>query len=44
MEIDISIKDLAYKISYHTNYKGSIEWDKSKPDGIPRKLLDNSQK
>ncbi len=36
---DISIKDLAKKIAHATNYSGDIYWDKSKPDGTPRKLL-----
>ena len=40
---DISIKDLAYKISNLVNYKGEIIWDKNKPDGTPRKLLDISK-
>ena len=37
---DISIRDLAAKISKEVEYEGSILWDKSKPDGTPRKLLD----
>ena len=36
---DISIKELAFKISDLLNYKGKIIWDKSKPDGTPKKLL-----
>ena len=36
---DISIFDLANKIAKFTNFKGEIIWDKSKPDGTPRKLL-----
>ena len=40
---DISIKDLAYKISNLVNYKGKIIWDKNKPDGTPRKLLNVSK-
>ena len=36
---DISIKELAYKISNLVNYKGKIIWDSKKPDGTPRKLL-----
>ena len=36
---EISIKDLAYKISYYVNYKGEVLWDHSKPDGTPRKQL-----
>ena len=37
---DISIKDLAEKISQIVGYKGEIIWDKSKPDGTPKKQLD----
>ena len=40
---DITIKDLAYKISNLVNYKGEIIWDKNKPDGTPRKLLNISK-
>ncbi len=36
---DLSIKDLAEKIAEITKFKGQIIWDKSKPDGTPRKLL-----
>ena len=36
---DISIFDLANKISKATNFKGKIVWDKNKPDGTPKKLL-----
>ena len=37
---DISILDLANKIAKIIDYKGKIIWDKNKPDGTPRKLLD----
>ena len=40
---EISIKDLATKIAKLSNYKGEIIWDKTKPDGTPRKLLDISR-
>jgi GDP-L-fucose synthase len=40
---DISIKELAEKIRHIVGYSGTIEWDTSKPDGAPRKLLDNSR-
>ena len=40
---DISIKDLAYKISNIIGYKGEIIWDNSKPDGTPKKQLDISK-
>ena len=36
---DISIKDLTTKIANLSGFKGQINWDKSKPDGTPRKLL-----
>ena len=39
---DISIKDLAETISDIIDYKGGIIWDKTKPDGTPRKLLETS--
>lgn len=38
---DYSIKELAEQIAKITGYQGTIEWDISKPDGAPRKLLDS---
>ncbi len=38
--IDCSIKELTENISNVVGYKGEIVWDKTKPDGAPRKLLD----
>jgi GDP-L-fucose synthase len=38
--VDISIKDLAILIKEITGYNGAIEYDTSKPDGTPRKLMD----
>ncbi len=37
---DVSIKELAEKIAGLTGFSGKIAWDKSKPDGMPRKCLD----
>ena len=37
---DISIKDLSLLIKDIIGYKGNILFDKDKPDGTPRKLLD----
>lgn len=37
---DISIKDLAELVKEIVGYAGDIEWDTSKPDGTPRKLMD----
>ena len=38
--IDITIKELAEKIASSTNYKGNMNWDSSKPNGMLRKCLD----
>ena len=40
---DISIKDLAKKISKIVGFKGKMIFDKSKPDGTFRKLMDNTK-
>ncbi len=40
---DISIKGLAELIKEIVGYEGQVLFDKSKPDGAPRKLLDNSK-
>lgn len=40
---DISIKELATIIKEITGYTGKIAFDRSKPDGMPRKLLDVSK-
>jgi GDP-L-fucose synthase len=37
---DITIKELADTIARIVGFQGAIEWDSSKPDGTPRKLLD----
>lgn len=40
---DVSIKELAEKIKEVVGYEGNITWDITKPDGMPRKLLDVSK-
>ena len=40
---DISIKDLAKLISKIVGFKGKMIFDKSKPDGTFRKLMDNTK-
>jgi len=40
---DLSIKQLAKKVAYAAGFTGEIEWDTSKPDGTPRKVLDISR-
>lgn len=37
---EISIKDLAEKLSEMIGYKGKLKWNKTKPDGQPRRMLD----
>ena len=40
---DLSIKELAGVVAKSAGFKGEIEWDSSKPDGTPRKVLDVSR-
>lgn len=40
---EISIKDLAHLVAKLTGYKGKIVFDTTKPDGTPRKLMDDSR-
>ena len=40
---DVSIKELAELIQGIVGFEGEIDWDSSKPDGTPRKLLDVSR-
>ncbi len=40
---DITIKELAETIQSVTGHQGNILWDASKPDGMPRKLMDVSK-
>tara|TARA_B100000945_G_scaffold319009_1_gene325197 strand:- start:17741 stop:18496 length:756 start_codon:yes stop_codon:yes gene_type:complete len=40
---EISIKDLAYLIKEITGFTGEVEFDTSKPDGNPRKLLSSEK-
>ena len=40
---EVSIKDLANLIKSIVGFKGEIIWDKTKPDGTPRKILDSSK-
>ena len=37
--LDLRIKDLATMVADVIGFKGKIKWDKNKPDGTPRKLL-----
>ena len=40
---DLPIKELAETVASVVGFPGTIEWDTSKPDGMPRKLLDTTR-
>jgi GDP-L-fucose synthase len=40
---EVSIAELAKLVSEVIGYSGEIKFDSSKPDGTPRKLLENSR-
>jgi GDP-L-fucose synthase len=40
---DLTIRELAQLVAEEVGYQGEIEWDSTKPDGTPRKLLDVSK-
>lgn len=40
---DVTIAELAEMVKDAVGFRGAIVWDKSKPDGTPRKLLDVSR-
>ncbi|KAH7283779.1 hypothetical protein KP509_34G023700 [Ceratopteris richardii] len=40
---EVSIKELAELVKEVVGYEGCLTWDLSKPDGTPRKLMDNSK-
>jgi GDP-L-fucose synthase len=40
---DVTIKTLAEMIARTARYEGKLEWDTTKPDGAPRKLLNVSR-
>jgi GDP-L-fucose synthase len=37
---DVTIRELAEAVADVVGYTGDTQWDTSKPDGTPRKLLD----
>ena len=40
---DMPIRELAETVAAVVGFEGEIEWDSSKPDGMPRKLLDTTR-
>lgn len=41
--VEVSIRELTETIADIVGYKATLKWDKSKPDGTPRKLMDTSK-
>jgi len=41
--IDCTIKELTETVAKVVGYQGEIQWDTTKPDGSPRKLMDVSR-
>ena len=41
--VDLTIKELAELVQSTVEHQGEIVWDSTKPDGTPRKLMDNSK-
>jgi GDP-L-fucose synthase len=39
---EVNVKQLASTVQEITGFRGKVVWDSSKPDGMPRKLLDGS--
>ena len=42
-EKEVTIKELAETVKEVVGFAGDLEWDTSKPDGTPRKLMDSSR-
>lgn len=40
---EVTIKELAELVKEVTGFEGELKWDTTKPDGTPRKLMDNSK-
>jgi GDP-L-fucose synthase len=40
---DLTIRELATLVAKAVGYDGEVSWDRSKPDGTPRKLIDTSR-
>jgi len=41
--VDLSIREIAELVAKTVGYEGQTDWDSSKPDGTPKKLLDISK-
>jgi GDP-L-fucose synthase len=41
--VEVTIRELTELVKSVVGYSGGVEWDPSKPDGTPRKLMDSSR-
>ena len=41
--VEVSIRDLAAAIASVVGFDGALAWDRTKPDGQPRRLVDTSR-
>ncbi len=41
--VEVTIRELTETVKRVVEFRGEIVWDKSKPDGMPRKLMDSSR-
>jgi len=42
-DVEIKIKDLAEMIKEYVGYEGELIWDTSRPNGTPKRVMDNSK-
>ena len=42
-DVEIKIKDLANLIKELVGYEGFLDWDTSRPNGTPKRVMDNSK-
>ena len=40
---ELSIRELAEKVATAVGFKGELKFDSTRPDGTPRKIMDNSR-
>lgn len=41
--VDYTIREVVENIATVVGYKGDIQWDTSKPDGTPKRMLDSTK-
>lgn len=41
--LEYSIREIAETVCEVVGFQGTLSWDSTKPDGTPRKIMDNSK-